>query len=244
VNGTVIAETVRRNCTNLLYVSFAILLVMIAFAVGRTENPGAIWTTMLTLFVLAAGAQLIGPEFSSGTLQLILVKPVNRSAYLLSRWLGVVVSVALVAWLAFAAEAISRMTGGTTELIGKTALVTMNASLRALLVTALLALFGTFLRAYFNVGLYLVLNTLLAALMAVLDLLQRADRGFFAWLAAVVRKYPIVRRSLVWIDENLYPEAVQGFDRSWMLLVLTNAALALLLACFIFRRREVPYGAD
>ena len=29
-----------------------------------------------------------------------------------------------------------------------------------------------------------------------------------------------------------------------MLMVLANAAVALVLACLAFRQREVPYGAD
>jgi hypothetical protein len=47
------------------------------------------------------------------------------------------------------------------------------------------------------------------------------------------------------IQDNLYPETpLVPFDRNWLLKVFSNAAIALLLACLIFRRREVPYGAD
>ena len=57
--------------------------------------------------------------------------------------------------------------------------------------------------------------------------------------------HPSVIGTLHTIHDNVYPDPpLVPFDRNWLLKVFGNAAAALLLACLIFRRREVPYGAD
>ena len=66
----------------------------VSFDIGGIHDPmGNAFHTALTAeipgsTVLITGCGPIGPEFSSGTLQLILVKPINRATYLLSRVAG------------------------------------------------------------------------------------------------------------------------------------------------------------
>jgi hypothetical protein len=64
-------------------------------------------------------------------------------------------------------------------------------------------------------------------------------------LLAFRRKLPeSVGAAGQFMQNNLFPSTPYGFSREWLLLVLANAAIAILLACLAFRRREVPYGAD
>ena len=69
----------------------------------------------------------------------------------------------------------------------------------------------------------------------------RQSRGA---MGRFLTEHPIVERGLGVVDRNLFPDLPPRLDREWILMVLANAAVALLLACFAFRGREVPYGAD
>jgi ABC-type transport system involved in multi-copper enzyme maturation permease subunit len=229
MSGVVITETVRRYVTSIGFLGFLAFLAIVSFGTARFNSPGSAWPTLVGLLAIIAGCTPIGPEFSSGTLQLILVKPVKRSAYLLSRVTGVV----LVTWIAaiagFLAELAGRAMLAERLQVKTMAAALINAGADAVLVVALLTFFGSFTRAYFNVALYLVLQISL---------------GIALGFAALGRRWPWVTNALQHVMNNLFPDAPPSFDRQWLLLVLSNAAVALVLACLIFRRREVPYGAD
>jgi hypothetical protein len=57
-------------------------------------------------------------------------------------------------------------------------------------------------------------------------------------------RFAPIARAIGVIEQNLYPSATAGLNWQLLLLVLSNAAVAIVLACFAFRNREVPYGAD
>ena len=224
MSGVVIGETLRRHYTNVGYVAYVVLLAMVALFISQFERPGSLWPGLVMLLAIITGCAPIGPEFSSGTLQLILVKPINRAVYLLSRVAGVVLAV----WIAAVVAALTELLGrGFSELTPiATALVHSMAD--ALLVVSLLTLIGSFTRAYFNVALYFGVQIFL---------------GLLAGIGA--RKFPEqVTRALTVITQNLYPDAPPRLSGDWLLLVACNAAIALVLACVIFRGREVPYGAE
>ncbi|HYK02542.1 MAG TPA: hypothetical protein VE974_12365 [Thermoanaerobaculia bacterium] len=224
MSGVVISETLRRHYTSVAFVAYAIVMVMAALFVARFDRPASVWPGLVTLLALLGGCAPIGPEFSSGTLQLILVKPITRAVYLLSRVAGVVIFVWIAASLAAATEWLGRGFSDGTPIA--TALVHSMAA--ALLVVSLLTLFGSFTRAYFNVALYFGTMMFL---------------GLLTGISA--RKFPEeVTRALTAISRNLYPDAPSRFSTEWLLLVASNAAIALVLACLVFRRREVPYGAE
>jgi ABC-type transport system involved in multi-copper enzyme maturation permease subunit len=226
MSAIVIRETMRRHLTNIGYIIFVVLLAIVAFGVARFDRPGSVWPSLIWLLAVIAGCGPIGPEFSSGTLQLVLVKPVNRSAYLLSRVAGVVAVIWIAALVAFAAESIGRLIWHGP--LPWTALV--NTLTDSILVVALLTLLGSVTRAYFNVAIFMALQFGISITIGILGMIRSAP--------------PQIARALGVIDHNLFPDAPPRIDRNWILLVLSNAAVALLLACFAFRNREVPYGAD
>ena len=225
----VIRETIRRHLTHIGYITYVAFMAIIAVGVSQFGPPGAMWPTLVGLLAIITGCGPIGPEFSSGTLQLILVKPVNRSTYLLSRVAGVVCVIWLAALVPFACEVISRLAKGAVPwpAMGTTLL---NHAVLAIFTVSLLTLFGSLTRAYMNVAIYMVLQIALSAAPMLLSI--RSNR------------FPVLSRAIAVIDQNLYPEAMPGFHWQWLLLVLSNAGVALVLACFVFRSREVPYGAD
>ena len=85
----------------------------------------------------------------------------------------------------------------------------------AVTVLSLLTFLGSFTRAYFNVAIYLMVQVGLGVIMAI---------------AAIGRRFPALIRGIDQVMANLYPDAPQTLNGRWMLLVLSNAAVALALA--------------
>ena len=229
MSTVVIHETMRRHFTSIAYWSYVALLTITAVGVSQFDRPGAMWPQLVTLLALIIGCGPIGPEFSSGTLQLVLVKPVNRAAYLLSRVAGVVLSVWIAALFAFVGETAGRLIDGTIPW-ATLGLTLFNTAADTILTVSLLTLLGSLTRAYFNLAIYFLVMIGIGILNGMLRTLGGIPDFVF--------------QSLAVIERNLYPDVIQHFDRDWLLLVLSNAAVALLVACFAFRNREVPYGAD
>jgi ABC-type transport system involved in multi-copper enzyme maturation permease subunit len=245
VSFVVIAETLRRHFAHLGYVSALLVLIVIVVTMAGIGAPSQAPYEMISLFTLIAGCQLIGPEFSKGTLQLILSKPVGRSAYLVSRVAGVVLAIWAAIIVMFGSDIAGRLIAGS-PITWRTALATMLvAALRVLLVCALLAFFGSFSRSYVNVGIYLGGQIFLSMLFGLLNMMKSAVSGEMGKIGAILRAHPGVLDGFGWVRTNLCPDQPAiPFDRNWILMMFCNAAAALLLACVIFSRREVPYGAD
>ena len=241
MNRTVIEETLRRHVTNVAYIVFLALLAIVAFGVAAFNRPGTAWPTLVTLLALITGAGVIGPEFSSGTLQLILVKPVNRAVYLLSRVTGVVLAV----WIAAIVGALCELAGRATwvdEGLQAKAIVSVlaNSMIDTILCVALLALLGSLTRAYFNVAIYVAAMIGMSVGGGILGMIRQSNTALGHFLSNT----PSIQRAVGVVEQNLFPELPSRLDSGWLLMVLCNAAIALALACLVFRRREVPYGAD
>jgi ABC-type transport system involved in multi-copper enzyme maturation permease subunit len=245
MSPVVLVETLRRHFTNLGYIASLLVLIVIVVMMGAIGAPSHAPYQLISLFALVAGCQLIGPEFSSGTLQLILSKPIGRSPYLIARVVGVVLAIWVAVAVIFTSDIIGCLIIGT-PIVWRTALdAALVSALEALLVCALLALFGSFTRSYVNIGIYLGGQILLSMLYGLLSMTKNAMSGEMAVIGAFLRAHPGVLGAFATIRENLFPDAPSiPFDRNWILMMVCNATVAVLLACVIFSRREVPYGAD
>ena len=73
VSGVVVEETIRRHVTHIGFATYVALLAIVGMGVSRFDAPGAVWPTLVGWLAIITGCGPIGPEFSSGTLQLILV---------------------------------------------------------------------------------------------------------------------------------------------------------------------------
>lgn len=241
----VIAEALRRHFAHLGYIAALLILIVISATMAAIGAPAQAPFEMIGLFALIAGCQLIGPEFSKGTLQLILSKPVGRSTYLVSRVVGVVLAIWVAIMVMFASDVVGRLIAGT-PIIWRTALAAaLVSALKVLLVCCLLAFFGSFSRSYVNVGIYLGAQILLSMITGMLGMMKNAVSGEMGAVGAILRAHPGVLRGLNAITNNLFPDGPSiPFDRNWILMMVSNASVALLLACVVFSRREVPYGAD
>lgn len=240
----VIAETVRRHFAHLGYIIALLLLIVIVVTAGAIGSPSAPYE-MIGLFALIAGCQLIGPEFSSGTLQLILSKPINRSSYLLSRVAGVVLAIWVAIIVMFGSDVVGRLIAGTPVAWRSALAAALVSALKVLFICSLLALLGSFSRSYVNIGIYIAAQILLPMISGLLNMMKNAVSGEMGTIGAFLREHPGLLKALATISSNLFPDTPMiPFDRNWIVMLLCNASVALLLACVIFSRREVPYGAD
>jgi ABC-type transport system involved in multi-copper enzyme maturation permease subunit len=240
VSLVVISETLRRHLTSVGYIVAVAFIGVIALGVSKFNQPAAAWPSLITILALAIGSGAVGPEFSRGTLQLILTKPINRSIYLLSRVAGLV----LTLWIAIAAagalEAFGRMAWGDSAGLDVLGARILNTAANAILICAVLVLLGSLTRAYWNAAIYVALLTALNVGEGLLGMLRMTRTA----IGQFVNDHSLIQRSVAAVHQNLFPDVPISLSRGWLLLVLSNAALALVLACFAFRRREVPYGAD
>lgn len=241
MNRVVVMETLRRHVTNGGYLAYVALLAIVALGSSAFDKPAAAWPSLVALLALITGCGPIGPEFSSGTLQLILVKPVNRATYLLSRVTGVVLAVwaaaILAALLELAGRAIWGGAGVPVTMIGSALL---NAAADTVLTVSLLTLLGSLTRAYFNIAIYFVAMMALSLLPPILGMIRQSQNAVGNFL----NEHMAIERGIISIGNNLFPDLPPRLDPEWILMVLANAAVALVLACVAFRKREVPYGAD
>ena len=151
----VIFETIRRHFKNTTFLIFLVVLCGLALLIGGYGGPLRVWQGLLSATVLLLSCQLIGPEFSSGTLQLILAKPVRRDSYLLGRVAGVVAVVWTAALAASIADAMGRLMSRASDVPwSEVAASEVNLGLSVVIVCALMAFFGSFTRSYLNIALY------------------------------------------------------------------------------------------
>jgi ABC-type transport system involved in multi-copper enzyme maturation permease subunit len=241
VSRVVVAETLRRHVTQVAFLAYLALLAILSLGVSGFDRPASVWPSLVALLAYITGCGPIGPEFSSGTLQLILVKPVNRAVYLLSRVAGVVLTVWLAAVVCAAFELAGRAMWGKSGLHAATiGSALLNSMADTILIVALLTLLGSLTRAYFNAAIYFVVMTGFSILSVILAFVKQSQTAIGEFLGT----HPGIERALQVVDENLFPDLPPHLDADWMVMVLSNAFIALVLACLAFRRREVPYGAD
>lgn len=243
--SVVFFETVRRHVANVAFVVLVAMLCAIAAMVGAFGGPPQVWQGIVKLLAIILACQLIGPEFSSGTLQLILAKPVNRSMYVIGRVFGVVTVIWLMTLAPFFADALARGLLTSSDpawapLIGST----VNALLVSILMTSLMAFYGSFTRSYFNVAVYFLLQIVLSLIVGAINSAQNGMIPKLARFRELIEAHPMIQTGAVFVHDQFYPDPAPLLDPKIALLVFSNSAIALLLASIIFSRREVPYGAD
>lgn len=238
MNAAVIAETVRRHVTSIGYVAFAVLVALLGIIASSFNTPASLWPSWISLLAIITGAALIGPEFSIGTLQLIVSKPMRRSTYVVSRIAGVFVSIAIAAMIGASAEIVTRMIRDALAL--RPVIVTLTCELLLTLLTiATLAFLGSVTRAYYNVAIYLGLQAGISMAEAFLGMLRIGESR----VGALLQRYH-VEEVLRAIDDAFFPGIPLHPDAGWALRIAATALVFIALACLAFQRREVPYGSE
>jgi len=231
----------RRHFSSVGYIAFLILLGLVGFFASGFATPGSMWPSLVALLAIITGSAIIGPELSTGALQLIVSKPIRRSVYLLSRVAGVFASVAVAAVVGLAAEVAGRLLRGGDAVPWPRLLTMIAGALAAsLLAIAILTFLGSLTWAYFNAAIYIGTEAVLSVTQAVLGMLR--IRG--ETIGNFLEHHPGIERALAGVDDVLFASVPGELTGRWLARVLATVAVALVLACASFERREVPYGSD
>jgi ABC-type transport system involved in multi-copper enzyme maturation permease subunit len=238
-------ETVRRHLASAGFLVLLAALCAISAMVGAFDGPVQIWQALVKLLAIILACQLIGPEFSSGTLQLILAKPINRSVYLLGRFSGVVVAIWILTLGPFITDTGGRLLVSTAPVEWASILAgTFNSMLAFVLIAALMAFYGSFTRSYFNVAVFFLVQLALSLVVGSLNSIQQGTIAKLAAFGHFLAAHPAIVRTASFIEQQFNPAPPPDFSLKFVLTIATNTAIALVLAAVIFSRREVPYGAD
>ena len=241
MNGAVVAETVRRHLSSAGFIAYLLFLGLIGLLASGFAMPGSLWPSLVGLLAIITGSAIVGPEFSTGALQLIVSKPIRRSVYLLSRVAGVFACVAMAAAVGLGAEVAGRLLRGDDAVPWPRLMTVFAGALAASLLTiAMLTLLGSVTRAYFNAAIYLGTEAALSAAQAVLGMLRIRGQAMGDFLTS----HPGIERGLATVDDVLFASVPAELTGGWLARVVVTIAVALVLACMAFERREVPYGSD
>jgi len=135
----VIRETVRRNLTNVYFIISALVATALSLLYTYTNGQPSTGIAVLATFL---AAQVIGPEISSGSLQLVMARPIGRGPYLLSRFAGVCLVAMLLVWVVVLATLLFGTVIGQEIAIVDQPLHEVAASLKMIFFMALIVLFG------------------------------------------------------------------------------------------------------
>lgn len=231
MNPAIVRETFVSTTRHPMYL--VVLLVLCAVAVylpltGETEEVHVIGLADMAGFVMAA--TLIGPEWHGTVLQLILIRPVRRADYVVSRYLGGL----LATWMLYVIpSALQNPIAAWRHLPRNGSAVWIsfgNHFSDSALMIALMVFLGCFARSYEHVIYYWVIR-IAVNLLTTLDQFPNAPMSFRS-IAAV-------------LDRNLFPTfSYTHFQHGVVLTALSNAALCLLAACWVSTRRDLTYAGE
>lgn len=234
MNRTLIVAFLRQRLTSPMRLGLIVLATLFPLGgvaiMGSLAVLGGIAAPLALIF--AAGA--IGQDVSSGTLQLLLVRPVTRPAYLVNRWLAAVIGALGLTLLMFALGTLALMLRGQPPAASELLRMTLESTSAAAGSAAIMICLSTLAGGLGDVGLYFASVILLQMLAAVGQFEQ------WAWLQRASTELQGVlgpQLSFAWL--------LQHTPVSWFALASWASSITLALAVGIARlnRRELSYAA-
>ena len=235
MNTTLVVAFLRQRFTSPMRVG--LLLLVTVFPLGAVAIIGQFsilsGIAAPVALILAAGA--IGQEVSSGTLQLLLARPVTRPSYLLSRWCGASVGAFGITMVVHAMAVLVLLIRGTPPEPLEVLRQLLDAGCAIGGHAAVLIMLSTLAGGLGDLGLYVAtffVNQMLSGL---------ASFKNWDWLQRLTNEVQGVlgpQLSWAWLTHGGAP--------SWFAIVSWASTVALALAVGIARlnRRELSYGAD
>jgi ABC-type transport system involved in multi-copper enzyme maturation permease subunit len=236
MNLTLVLATLRQRFTSPIRILIVLLfgwMPMIPILLAPRAGFAALGDCYFLALTLAAG--MIGQDLSSGTLQLLLARPVTRAQYVISRWGAVAIGTLVITVLQTLVAALIMALRGAPVPWGEAALHLGNSALLALGTAAVMALLSS-----------------LAAGLGDLGLL------FMVFLSAQVLEKLGIFKSWEWLVRGagellrvLKPELdlapfFHGGPVAWFAVVsyLSTVTLCLGLAVVVMNRRELSYASS
>ena len=221
--------------------ALGVLALLTAIQAALSSEPEkALATGFLAIVLIAAGS--VSRDAASGSLQMILARPIRRTSYLFGRYLGILAAYGVFlagtcGLTVLLATVLPRAFGAASAGISPSALArgVAAALLNASLFAAILLFFSTFLRGYADVLAYILLSI---ALQVVPGLGRTLQKPWLATAGDEVRRnvLPEVDWSQVLQGRHVLGEATGQF--------VLAVVIFLTLAALVFSRREFSYGRD
>lgn len=234
MNRTLIAAFLRQRLTSPMRLGLIVLTTLFPLGgvaiMGSLSVLSGISSTLALIF--AAGA--IGQDVSSGTLQLLLVRPVTRPSYLFNRWLAAVAGALGLAFAMFALGTLVLFLRGMPPAGAEVARMVLESTAAAAGSAAVMIMLSALVGGLGDVGLFF------AALVLVQMLNGVAMFKHLAWLERACAEVQGVlgpQLSFAW--------AFQHTPVPWFALASWASTVTLALAVGLARlnRRELSYAA-
>ena len=184
--------------------------------------------------MLALGAGMIGQDVSSGVLQLLCARPVRRSEYVLSRWMGVALAGIGISLVQLAIASAFLAARGFAPPPQQMALFAATRTLECVGLAAVLALLSSLIGGLGDLALYLLAGLAGNALS----------------LASQVKQWTWLHRIAAQFMESLTPtidlhRLLMTTPMPWFPIVAyaSTVALCLALAIVVVNRKELSYAS-
>jgi ABC-type transport system involved in multi-copper enzyme maturation permease subunit len=235
VNLTLVLATLRQRFSSPIRVFIVLLLgwmPMLPVLLAPRVGFAALGDCYFIALALAAG--MIGQDLSSGTLQLLLARPVTRAQYVFSRWGAVVAGTFLLVVLQTLCAAIIMLVRGAPVPWDQAALHLVNSALLALGTAAVMALLSSLSAGLGDLGL-LLLVFVSAQVLEKVGMLRSWE-----WLVRGAAEMLRVLKP----ELDLAP-LFHGGPIAWLAVAsyLSAVTLCLGLAVLVMNRRELSYAS-
>jgi ABC-type transport system involved in multi-copper enzyme maturation permease subunit len=235
MNPTLLTAFLRQRFTSPMRVG--LLLLITVFPIGATAMMRALsplsGIASMTALILAAGA--IGQDVSSGTLQLLLVRPVSRPSLLVHRWLAAVIGAAGIAVTALLLSSIAlALRGSPPDALVLTGMV-LEQVCSAAGSAAIMVMLSTLAGGLGDVALFAaaLITTQMFAGLAMIE--------HWGWLArACTEVQGLLSPQLSWQGLAVHAPPSWFAVTSWA----STVTLALAVGIARLNRRELSYAAS
>ncbi len=235
MNPTLVLAFLRQRFTSPMRLGLLALVTLFPLGgvaiTGQLSLLGGIAAPIA--LILAAGA--VGQDVSSGTLQLLLVRPVTRPAYLINRWFAASLGAFGLTALIFALGTLVLLLRGAPPAPLEVVRMLLEAATTIAGHAAILVMLSTLAGGLGDLGIY-VGTFFVIQMLSGLALLKQ-----WGWLQRLSTELQGVlgpQLSWAWLVTQAPP--------SWFAIASWASTVALALAVGIarFNRRELSYAAD
>jgi len=234
VNRTLLVAFLRQRFTSPMRVGLLLIVTVFPLGAAIFANDLAPLAGPASAIALILSAGAIGQDVSSGTLQLLLVRPVSRPSVLLHRWLasviaavGITIVLLLLATLALVAH---KTQPNALDLVR----MVLEAACSAAGSAAVMVMLSTLVGGIGDVGLF-VAAMIVTQMFSGLAMLEHWD----ALARACNEVQGVLSPQLSWAW------MLHGTPLSWFAITSWASTVTLALAVGIarFNRRELSYAA-
>ena len=235
MNPTLMTAFLRQRLTSPM--RLGLLFLVTAFPLGAAVITGSLSTlggiAGPIALIFAAGG--VGQDVSSGTLQLLLVRPVSRPSLLVSRWLATVLATTAIVVTLLMMGTLAMLLRGTHPDALDLIRMTIEAACNAAGSAAVMFLLSTLVGGLGDVGLYMgaLFTGQMFSMLASFKHWGWLERACSEWMGALAPSL-----SWAWFVSHTPP--------SWFAIASWASTVTLALAVGIARlnRRELSYAAN